>query len=178
MARLTEAGHVVALEGDTDGAITGLIGKLLGLGPGYISDWLEHDDRRITLWHPGHAPFSLCEPIGTEHGPRLGVHFNNRRTAVVNARLLPDEPITIARLWRCDGHYRLTAFEAHTRQPQRALLGAHGVAETDAIAPAEAFEHLCHAGMPHHLTVWPGHHAGLLRRFARHLGLDWVPPTG
>ena len=83
MARLATEGLVVALEGDVDGAVCGLIGRLLGAGVSYLSDWLEHDEGGITFWHPGHAPLDICEP-GTA---RLGRHFNNRLPLVVNALL-------------------------------------------------------------------------------------------
>jgi len=33
---------------------------------------------------------------------------------------------------------------------------------------------LCHEGMPHHVIVLAGHQAGLLRRFARQMGIAWV----
>jgi hypothetical protein len=36
------------------------------------------------------------------------------------------------------------------------------------------FDELCHQGMPHHVTVFAGHHADLLRRWARLLGIAWV----
>ena len=175
MARLTTERRIVALEGDADGALTGLILSLLDLGPGYISDWLEHEDRSITLWHPGHAPLWLCEPVGSADGPRLGTHFNTGQPLVVNAVLRAELPITICRAWRCGGRYRMTAARAYTRQPKRRLLGAHGRAELLDRDAGEWFEELCHAGMPHHITIVEGHHEELLRRCARHLRIEWGP---
>jgi L-fucose isomerase-like protein len=170
MMRLTEDGRPVALEGDVDGAILGLLGKRLGIGVGYISDWLAHDARSITLWHPGHAPRDLCVPETL----RLGRHFNDARPLVLNAQMKDGEPITIARLWRCDGRYHLTAFEARTTAPRQRLLGAHGVALVDGLPVPPRFERLCHAGMPHHVTVFSGSHADRLRRLARLIGLRWL----
>ncbi len=169
MSRLTTEGRVVALEGDADGALTGLLLSLLGLGPGYISDWLEHASRTITLWHPGHAPCWMTE------SPALGRHFNNDFPLVVNAELRPGLAITICRIWRCDGQYRMTAAQAHTRRPIRKLLGTHGVAELTDRDAEQWFEDLCHAGMPHHITLVEGHHQKLLQRCARHLNLQWGP---
>jgi L-fucose isomerase-like protein len=170
MARLAGENKVVALEGDADGAISCLIGRLLGLGVGYLSDWLEHDERSITLWHPGHAPLEMCAP-GTA---RLGRHFNNRLPLVVNATLRVGEPITLFRLWRCDGAYQMTACGARTEPPRRELLGAHGLAVFDDRHVPSWFEALCHAGMPHHLAVFAGHHVEILKRFARQTRLRWV----
>lgn len=36
------------------------------------------------------------------------------------------------------------------------------------------FDELLHAGMPHHVTVFQGHHEDLFRRFARGAGVGWV----
>ena len=93
MARLATKGEVVALEGDVDGAVTCLIGELLGIGCGYITDWLEHDDHTITAWHPGHAPFGMCEADSLQ----LSRQFNNDKPIVVNAVLTADRPVTLAR---------------------------------------------------------------------------------
>jgi hypothetical protein len=38
--------------------------------------------------------------------------------------------------------------------------------------PREWFEDLCHAGMPHHVSVVQGHHAAFLKRVARSLGMQ------
>jgi L-fucose isomerase-like protein len=173
MSRLAEENRAVALEGDVDGAVSCLVGGLLGIGPGYISDWLEHDEHTITLWHPGHAPPSLCAPGSV----RLGRHFNTGHPLVVHATLAPDLPVTLFRLWRCDGQYRMMACEANTAAPRRELSGAHGLARVGDRHVPTWFDHLCHEGMPHHVIVFRGHHAELLERFARLLRVDWADST-
>ncbi len=174
MARHTAEGRVVALEGDVDGAVTGLMSAHLGLGPGYISDWLEHDDEAIHFWHPGHAPWSMCKPIGSEEGPRLGRHFNSETPMVVDAALAADMPITLVRLWRCDGRYHMTAADGRTVERDRRLRGASGRAVFDGRKPHPWLLDLCHAGMPHHVTLVPGHHAARFQRLAHYLGVEWV----
>jgi len=170
MARLADEGEIAALEGDVDGAVCCLIGRLLGAGVGSISDWLEHDEQTITLWHPGHAPLSLCEP-GTA---RLGRHFNTNTPLVVDVRLAAERPITVFRLWHCDGAYRLAARNARTVVPRREFAGTNGLAVLDDGNVPAWFEALCHEGMPHHVTLLPGHHADTLKRLARLLQISWV----
>ena len=174
MARLACEGEAVALEGDVDGAISSLIGRLLGVGPGYLSDWLEHDEHSITLWHPGHAPLDFCTP-GTA---RLGRHFNSGHPVVIDAELAADRPITLFRVWRCDGAYRAMACDARTVPPRRELSGAHGLAVVDDRDVCRWFDALCHEGMPHHVSVLPGHQAELVRRLARLLEVRWVASEG
>jgi len=170
MARLAGENRAVALEGDVDGALSCLIGRWLGMGVGYITDWLEHDEHSITLWHPGHAPPAMCEAGSV----RLGRHFNNKLPLVVNATLAADRPITLFRVWRCDDAYRMTAFAARTAPPRRELLGANGLAVVADGKVPDCFETLCHEGMPHHMTVLPGNAVDLLRQFARQVQVHWV----
>jgi L-fucose isomerase-like protein len=171
MSRLAAENRVVALEGDVDGALTCLTAKYLGMGVGYISDWLEHDTETITLWHPGHALKALCVPGSL----RLARHFNNEKPLVLNATLKPELPVTLLRLWRCDGAYSLAAHHARTRPVQRELLGAHGLVALEARSPVEWFDTLCHEGMPHHVILVQGHHKEALKRFAYLARISFVP---
>ena len=173
LARLGEQGCCVAMEGDLDGAVNLWLGKILGYGVGYISDWLEHDQHHLTLWHQGEAPPQWCEPASLS----LGRHFNNQKPVVLNGMLKADQPITLTRLWHYDGRYRLMAVDGQTARPHRRLKGTYGVAIlADRDIPAW-FDGLCHAGMPHHLVLFQGHHTAELKRFARLLGLSMAAQT-
>ena len=174
MLRLSMEGCHVAMEGDVDGAISCLIGQKLGMGSGYLSDWLEHDSETVTLWHMGNAPLDMSEPVGSRRGPRLAKHFNIPKPLVVDADLAVGRPITIFRLWRCDGRYRLMAREGETISPRRHLSGTNALAKIHGTDVYEWFDKLCHEGMPHHVAVFEGHHKDLLKRFARQLNLSWV----
>jgi L-fucose isomerase-like protein len=167
IARLGAENEAVSVEGDSDGALTMLIGKLLGIGVGFITDWLEHDERTIHFWHPGMAPLSMCE------NPTLANHFNIQKPLVVDAPLKSDRPVTIARLWHCDGEYRICAFEGRTIAPRRKLAGNPALVEVNANA-REIFDELIHAGLPHHLIMFDGEHRESLRRLARMLRVEWV----
>ena len=174
IARLCDEGLAVACEGDADGALSAWIGESLGLGRCYLTDWLEHDHETITVWHGGAAPMGLCPPPGQPGGPLIAKHFNIKKPAVVEATLRENMPITLMRFWRCDGGYYLTAREGQTVRPKRHLMGTNGVGRLNHQDPGLWFEELCHAGMPHHLAVFEGHSARLLRRFARALGMRFI----
>jgi L-fucose isomerase-like protein len=173
VARLTDEGRAVAIEGDADGALSGWIVESLGLGRCYLSDWLEHDRETITLWHGGAAPLSLCELVGSPGGPRIAKHFNIKKPAVVEATIRADMPVTVFRFWRLDGQYYLTAREGQTLKPRRHFMATNALARMN-VDPGEWFEELCHEGMPHHVAVVQGHHAALLKRLARVLPMKWV----
>jgi L-fucose isomerase-like protein len=176
LATLVSEGKAVAMEGDVDGAICSIIAEALGLGPVYLTDWLEHDERSIAIWHTGAAPFQLTEPVGTAKGPHLTGQFNNKKPTVVEATIRSDLPVTLYRLWRTDGQYHMTAVEGHTRAPDRHLFATNGRAEVEGVNVREWFDDMVHEGMPHHLCVIQGHHADTLRRVSRNLGLRWHRP--
>jgi L-fucose isomerase-like protein len=171
VARLADEGYAVGIEGDADGALCAWIVESLGLGRCYLSDWLEHDEKTITIWHGGAAPMSLCEPVGKPGGPQMAKHFNIKKPMVVEATIRADMPITVYRFWRCDGKYFLTAREGETIKPKRHLMATNALAKMNC-NPGEWFEEFCHAGMPHHVAVVQGHHAAFLERLARALGMQ------
>ena len=173
VARLTDEGRAVGIEGDADGSLSAWIAESLGLGRCYLSDWLEHDRETITLWHGGAAPMSLCDPVGSPGGPRIARHFNIKKPAVIEATLRAKMPITVFRFWRLDGKYFLTAREGETIKPKRQLMATNALARMRE-DPRDWFEELCHAGMPHHVAVVQGHHAAFLKRFARVMGIVFI----
>jgi L-fucose isomerase-like protein len=179
VSRLSTEGRAIAMEGDVDGCIGSLMNSLLGLGPGFLTDWLEHDRNTIFFWHPGMAPMDMCNPIGTEGGPALAKHFNIVKPLVVNAQILVDQPVTITRLWRCDNKYNMMAIEGRTLPPPRKLTGNSvlvALSESDVARGGgvpERFDRLLHAGMPHHVLLSFGNHAETFRRLARALHLEW-----
>ena len=179
VARLGTEGVAVSIEGDVDGAVGGLMNCELGDGPGFLTDWLEHDRNTIFFWHPGMAPMNMCNPVGAEGGPTLARHFNIVKPMVVDGQIRSHEDVTIMRLWRCDNRYHMTAFEARTVPPRRKVTGNMVLVE---LTEAELerggdvprrFDRLVHAGMPHHVTLSFGHRVEALRRLARALNIEW-----
>jgi L-fucose isomerase-like protein len=173
VSRLTAMGHAVSIEGDVDGAIGGLMGKLLGAGPGFLTDWLEHDASSIFFWHPGMAPLDMCNPVGSEEGPTLGEHFNGGRPCVVDGQLRKVQEVTVSRLWRCDGRYHMTAFQGRPIPVRRRITGNSLLIEVGGDPVPVRFDRMIHAGMPHHVTVHLGAYAETFRRCARLLSIEW-----
>jgi L-fucose isomerase-like protein len=167
IARLASDGINICEEGDVDGAIGCLIARLFGSETAaYNSDWLEHDDDSITLWHAGATPFEICEPIGTPNGPTLAVHFNSGKPLVVDAHLAADIPVTLFRFWRFRDEYRLALCEGQVEAPTREITGCAGRVRIAGGGVYKFFLDACYAGMPHHLTVVKGHYADQLEQFA------------
>jgi L-fucose isomerase-like protein len=173
VSRLTAEGQAVSIEGDVDGAIGSLVGKLAGIGTGFFSDWLEHDADTIFFWHPGMAPLDMCNAVGCDDGPSIGGHFNGAKPFVVDGRLRTGSPVTISRIWHCDGRYHATAFEGEAVAPRRQVTGNSLLVEVDGGGVPERFDRLIHAGLPHHVTVHFGRHATMFRRLARLVGAQW-----
>jgi hypothetical protein len=53
-------------------------------------------------------------------------------------------------------------------------MGTNALARLDKQDPRAWFEELCHEGMPHHLAVFEGHSAGMLKRLARALSIRFI----
>ncbi|NQU42576.1 hypothetical protein HQ520_04775 [bacterium] len=175
MARLAEEGRPVAMEGDGDGALCGLIAEAMGAGPCYLSDWLEHDEQTIHIWHTGTMPWTFSHPIGDPRGPHLARHFNNQKPLVLESTMREGIPLTLYRLWRFGDRFRISAAEAQSQEPDRHLLGNNAVARLRNRRADEWFLDLCHAGTPHHIAVVKGHWLPVLKSFARMLNIEWVP---
>jgi L-fucose isomerase-like protein len=168
LSRLADEGVAVSMEGDADGALTCHAAQLMNLGSGFITDWLEHDDESIFFWHAG------TMPLGMMQQPTLARHFNIVRPLVVDGEMRRDEPVTVARLWRVDDRYHLTAFEGVTIAPKRKITGNIAHVRVHGGAVRRRFVDLCHAGMPHHPVVFYGHHTDAFRRLSRALNIVWT----
>ena len=173
VSRLSAEGHAISIEGDLDGAVGALIGRLLGIGPGFLTDWLEHDRNTIFFWHPGMAPLDMCNETGCADQPSVGTHFNGARPFVVDGALKVGSDVTVSRVWRCDGRYHMTAFEGAAIPPRRHITGNSVLVEVDGGEVPERFDRLIHAGLPHHVTLHFGRHGAALRKLARSLGVAW-----
>lgn len=173
ISRLSTEGYAVSMEGDVDGAIQMLMNLHLGLGPSFLTDWLEHDERTIFFWHPGMAPMNMCNPIRSTQGPTLDQHFNVAKPYVVNGAIRVNEPVTIVRLWKFRNGYRMTAFEGKTITSKRNLSGNTALVEVLDESVPQRFDRLLHAGMPHHVSLVFGHHAERYRRLCRLFSAEW-----
>ncbi|MDR1959229.1 MAG: L-fucose/L-arabinose isomerase family protein [Planctomycetaceae bacterium] len=169
VSRLASGGINICEEGDVDGAVGCLIAQSLGSQvPAFNSDWLEHDDDSILLWHAGATPLEMCEPPGTPDGPVLDVHFNTQKPLVINAVLKIGMPVTLFRLWHFRDHYRLVVCEGTVKKPKRTIEGCTGLVGMAGGGVNRFFKQVCLKGMPHHVTVVQGHWASALRTLAEH----------
>lgn len=173
VSRLGAEGNAVSIEGDVDAALAALIGRMLGIGPGFLTDWLEHDQTSIFFWHPGMAPLDMCNEIGSTDQPSIGMHFNGKKPFVVDGGLQIGSDVTVSRIWRCDNRYHWTAFEGKAVPPRRRVTGNSVLVEIDGGAVPERFDRLIHAGLPHHVALHFGRHAATFRRMARMFDITW-----
>ncbi|MGE4488849.1 MAG: sugar isomerase [Kiritimatiellales bacterium] len=172
MARLASEGLAVTCEGDVDGALCCLLAYAAGCGAAYLSDWLEHDEHHVTLWHGGAAPFQMCQGLDSNLPPVINRHFNNRNPAVVDATLKPNMPITLFRLWRMNGKYLFTAIEGETEAPSRHLLGTNGAGRFDDVNIPDYLTRMIRKGFPHHPVIAEGHVKKHFQSIMSNLGVE------
>ena len=196
IARLASDGINICEEGDVDGALGCLVAKALGCtmpdtagsdaagksdrsgAPAFNSDWLEHDDNSILLWHGGATPFGMCQPIAKSDtarksdggkwggGPTLNVHFNTGKPLVIDSELLYNMDVTFFRFWRMSDRYLMAIGEGKVEKPPRAIEGCAGTVRIPGGGVNKFFLDVCNLGMPHHVVVMKGHYGGRLHQFA------------
>jgi len=172
LARLATEGFPVACEGDVEGALSCLVGKLLGCGAVYLSDWLEHDKTSLTLWHGGMAPFQLSEAVGTPLGPCISRHFNNKKAGCLDATIKIGLDVTVFRFWVMNNKYHLLVLEGRTVKPKRHILGNNGLVQFgDDVNLVDGFERWLESGFPHHVCVVEGNRKKMITKFARDHGV-------
>jgi L-fucose isomerase-like protein len=166
-SRLASDGIIICEEGDVDGALGSLLAHALGCETAaFNSDWLEHDDDSILLWHGGATPLGMCQPLGSPGGPTLNVHFNTGKPLTVDAELLYGMDVTLFRLWRMGDRYCLAIAEGKTEKPPRSIEGCAGTVRVPGGEVERFFLDVCNFGMPHHVVVMKGHYGTQLRMFA------------
>jgi len=167
LSRLASDGINICEEGDVDGALGCLLAKALGSETAaFNSDWLEHDDDSILLWHGGAAPLGMCQPIGEPGGPTLGLHFNTGKPLTLDAELRYNMDVTLFRFWQRGGRYSLAIAEGNVEKPPRTIEGCAGTIRIPGGGVVSFFLDVCNLGMPHHVVVMKGHYGAQLRQFA------------
>jgi len=167
IARLASDGINICEEGDVDGALGSFLAKALGCEmAAFNSDWLEHDDDSILLWHGGATPFGMCQPIGSLGGPTLNLHFNSGKPLTLDAELLHGMDVTFFRLWRMGDRYSLAIGEGTVEKPPRTIEGCAGTVRIASGGACKFFLDVCNLGMPHHVVVMKGRYGKQLRQFA------------
>jgi hypothetical protein len=132
----------------------------------FNSDWLEHDDNAIVLWHGGATPWGMCQPIGGEGGPTLNVHYNTGKPLTIDAELLYKMDVTFFRFWRMGDHYSMVIGEGKVEKPPRSIEGCAGTVRIQGGGVNKFFLDVCNLGMPHHVVVMKGRYGTRLRQFA------------
>ena len=176
VVRFLTEGVPVAVEGDVEGAMSLLAARLHGAKGLYLSDWLGHDERSLTLWHAGDASLELCARPGEQCAAKVSRHFNNDKPGVVESQISSGQEVTLLRLWHCEGCYHLLAMEGITAPVERQIKGTHGRVVFEHGDLREVFVKLCRLGMPHHLAVVQGRYADALSRFADDLKIEYHRP--
>jgi len=165
LVRLVSESFPAAMEGDANGALSCLIGERLGMGRGFLGDWLEHTDDEVTLWHPGNAPLDMCPSVDSPGGPRLANHFNIDKPTVVEATIEADKALTLFSFWRVGEEYRAMWIEGQTLPVEHPLAGNHARFRADEGDLFDRFDDWMQAGLPHHVAVFQGRQGRRLRRF-------------
>ena len=136
--------------------------------PSFLADLVELDrtDNTVVFWHCGVAPASMADP---ERPITAAVHPNRGIPLTIEFGLRPGR-VTIARLSRSKGQFRLVLGSGSVLAGPPPFSGTSGVVRMDAPVAKVHFD-LMAEGLEHHFGLAYGNHSNVLRALADHWGI-------
>jgi len=168
---LTDQGTPASCEADVNGTITQLILQAVGDSAAFSTDLVSADPAQNTVvfWHCGLAPLSMCDP---SFQPRGALHSNRQRPLLMEFPLKPGR-VTVARLSRANGGYRLIIGTGEMLHAPMQFTGTSGVCRLD--SPLKSvLDTIMREGLDHHYAIVYGDHAEALELFAEMADLPVV----
>ena len=171
IALMNEDGRPGGCEADVFGVISSLVLQAASGRGAFNTDLVDVDpvSDTVVFWHCGQAPIEMADP---EVAPRATIHSNRKLPLLSEFPLKPGR-ITLCRITQGEGRLRMMLSAGEMLRAPLAFSGTSGVARLD-IAADRYRARLLDEGMEHHASLAYGEHRPVLRRVARHLGLELV----
>lgn len=163
---LQDDGHVIAVEGDMNAAITLLCHRLFTGSVGFLTDLssLNYDSNTITLWHYGVATQLARHPQDVSV---------DEEGNIVQFGLRPG-PVTMARIGNYEGDLRILTVEGEILDESVHVGRAGGLWRPRNSSASEVISHMLDNGWEHHLLASYGNDVGEWGYLAKLLGLSWT----
>ena len=156
-------------DADVNGAITQLILQWISgkAASGVEIVGFDHANNTTTLWHSGHAPLSMTDPLTR---PRAAVHPQRQLPLLLEFALKPGR-VTMARLSETPGGFRLVIGTGEMLQTPLDMSGAIGTLRFDTGSEV-ALSTLLREGLEPQLAITYGDQTEVLLALANLLRLD------
>lgn len=171
---LTARGIPASGEGDLKNAVAMKVMDALGAGGSFTEFYaMDFDESFILMGHdgPGHIAISDRRPVLRG----LGLYHGKAGAGVSVEFSVRTGPVTIFAVTQTrDGRLKLLAAEGESIPGTTLGIGNTNSRIRFHLPPAEFMNAWCEEGPTHHCALGVGHKAGVLRKIARLLGLEFV----
>lgn len=171
---LTARGIPASGEGDLKNAVAMKVMDALGAGGSYTEFYaMDFDENFLLMGHdgPGHVAISDRKPILRG----LGLYHGKAGHGVSVEFSVKTGPVTIFGVTQTrDGRLKMLAAEGESLPGPILRIGNTNSRLRFALPPAEFMNSWCEQGPTHHCALGVGHEAGVLRKVARLLRLEYA----
>jgi len=171
MSILQAEGHILACEGDIQGAASMLAFKAIGAKSPYLADLSQIDfaNNFALMWHCGVAPADLWDGVSERS---LDTYFAGGK-GVTAGFVMKSGPVHIMRIDSARGETRLLAEKGEAIPMEKLLKGTYAKVVFEKSARA-LVDLVTDSGVAHHVAMAYGEYTGVLERLSRIMGWEML----
>jgi len=169
MSILQAEGHILACEGDVQGAASMLAFKAIGVKSPYLADLsqIDFENNFALMWHCGVAPADLWDGVSERS---LDTYFAGGK-GVTAGFVMKGGPMHILRIDSARGKTRMLAEKGEALPMEKLLSGTYAKVTFEKSARA-LIELVKNSGVAHHVAMAYGEYTQVLERLSRIMGWE------
>jgi len=169
MSILQAEGHILACEGDIQGAASMLAFKAIGVKSPYLADLsqIDFENNFALLWHCGVAPADLWDGVSERS---LDTYFAGGK-GVTAGFVMRGGPVHILRIDSARGKTRMLAEKGEALPMEKLLSGTYAKVVFEKSARA-LVDLVTGSGVAHHVAMAYGDYTQVLQRLSRIMGWE------
>lgn len=171
MSVLQSRGHIIACEGDIEGALSMLVTRALGAETPYLADLSQVDlkDDYALMWHCGVAPANLWDGISDRS---LDTYFAGGKGVTVGF-VMKGGHINMMRIDTARGKTRMFLCAGDTLPMEKLLTGTYAKVRFEQNIN-ELLDSVITNGIAHHVAFVYGEYRDVLKRFAKMMHFEII----
>lgn len=171
MSVLQSRGHIIACEGDIEGALSMLVTRALGVETPYLADLSQVDlqENFALMWHCGVAPANLWDGVSDRS---LDTYFAGGK-GVTAGFVMKDGHINMMRIDTARGKTRMFLCAGDTIPMKKLLTGTYVKVRFEQTIE-ELLDSVLTNGIAHHVAFVYGEYRSAMKRFAKMMHFDVI----
>jgi len=169
MSILQAEGHILACEGDIQGAVSMLAFQAIGVKSPYLADLsqIDFENNFALMWHCGVAPADLWDGVSERS---LDTYFAGGK-GVTAGFVMKSGPVHILRVDSARGKTRMLAERGAAEPMEKLLRGTYAKVVFEKSARA-LIDLVTTSGVAHHVALAYGDYTDVLQRLSRIMGWE------